>query len=458
MIDIQTALYNILHSRYGRDVRQSIHDGIYQINENANEAVQTAKAMGVGTAISSPTSSSAGYVAGNLYLNDSTWDLWQCIGTDSWVNKGNIKGTKGDRGTDGTNYFVYIRYSQYYDGTDFSVSPTASSQYIGIYSGSSATAPTNKQDYTWAAYVGASGTSSYVHIMYSENADGSNFVSTPTALTKYIGFYSGSSSSAPANKSYYTWSEYVGKSGTGTGDMLKSEYAGSGVSGTVDRALTANTATTATDATNASNLKNSNGTIVSVDAITSKLAKLDTDKSATEGQALAWNDTSKKYEPQTVKGGHDMYKELKDIPKDTEGFVDIPSTDEHVMSAHAIFEVANTKTYIIPILAEVTEQGGTGVGTWCDKEPNTWTNADMTDWIGNRADHPEDVEISALLKTLDADNIEVALMYDPSTNETVYNGGWQLDTTKGCMCIRFGNTITKNANIGIKLTVTTNAN
>lgn len=192
--------------------------------------------------------------------------------------------------------------------------------------------------------------------------------------------------------------------------------------------------------------------------ITSKLAKLDTDKSATEGQALAWNDTNKKYEPQTVKGGHDMYKELKDIPKDTEGFVDIPSTDEHVMSAHAVFEVANTKTYIIPILAEVTEQGGTGVGTWCDKEPNTWTNADMTDWIGNRADHTEDAEISALLKTLDADNIEVALVYDPSTNETVYNGGWQLDTTKGCMCIRFGNTITKNANIGIKLTVTTNAN
>ena len=239
MIDIKEALYNILHSRYGRDVRQSIHDGIYQINENANEAVQTAKAMGVGTDISSPTSSSTGYVAGNLYLNNSTWDLWQCIGTDSWVNKGNIKGKTGDKGVDGINYYIHIRYSDKYDGTGFTASPTASSEYMGVYYGTSQTAPTNKQDYQWTSYVGASGTSAYVHIMYSENADGTGFVSIPTPLCKYIGFYSGPLSSPPANKSYYTWSEYVGKSGTGSGDMTAAEYAPSGVYGKVDNAIKA---------------------------------------------------------------------------------------------------------------------------------------------------------------------------------------------------------------------------
>ena len=239
MIDIKEALYNILHSRYGRDVRQSIHDGIYQINENANEAVQTAKAMGVGTDISSPTSPSTGYVAGNLYLNNSTWDLWQCIGTDSWVNKGNIKGETGLKGADGINYYIHIRYSDKYDGTGFTASPTASSEYMGVYYGTSQTAPTNKQDYQWTSYVGASGTSAYVHIMYSENADGTGFVSIPTPLCKYIGFYSGPLSSPPANKSYYTWSEYVGKSGTGSGDMTAAEYAPSGVYGKVDNAIKA---------------------------------------------------------------------------------------------------------------------------------------------------------------------------------------------------------------------------
>ena len=239
MIDIKEALYNILHSRYGRDVRQSIHDGIYQINENANEAVQTAKAMGVGTDISSPTSPSTGYVAGNLYLNNSTWDLWQCIGTDSWVNKGNIKGETGVKGADGINYYIHIRYSDKYDGTGFTASPTASSEYMGVYYGTSQTAPTNKQDYQWTSYVGASGTSAYVHIMYSENADGTGFVSIPTPLCKYIGFYSGPLSSPPANKSYYTWSEYVGKSGTGSGDMTAAEYAPSGVYGKVDNAIKA---------------------------------------------------------------------------------------------------------------------------------------------------------------------------------------------------------------------------
>ena len=295
MIDIKEALYNILHSRYGRDVRQSIHDGIYQINENANEAVQTAKAMGVGTDISSPTSPSTGYVAGNLYLNNSTWDLWQCIGTDSWVNKGNIKGETGLKGADGINYYIHIRYSDKYDGTGFTASPTASSEYMGVYYGTSQTAPTNKQDYQWTSYVGASGTSAYVHIMYSENADGTGFVSIPTPLCKYIGFYSGPLSSPPANKSYYTWSEYVGKSGTGSGDMTAAEYAPSGVYGKVDHAINADNATnatnatnavnatnatnatTATDATNASNLKKSDGITVDADTINAKLSKLNSD-------------------------------------------------------------------------------------------------------------------------------------------------------------------------------------
>lgn len=293
MIDIAQALYNVLHSRFGRDVRTSIHDAIYQINENANEAVQTAKAMGVGTAVSSSTSSSEGYVAGNLYLNSQTWDLWQCVGVNSWVNKGNIKGTKGDKGVDGTNNYIHIRYSQFYDGTDFTASPTASSQFMGVYYGNSATAPTNKQDYQWTSYVGASGTSAYLHIRYSDSADGSNFVSEPTALTKYVGFYAGTSSSAPANKSYYTWSKYVGDDGDGAGDMLKSEYAGKGIVGTVDKADEARIAATAGSATTAAGLKKTNGETVTADEVSAKITDIDNKitkpTSATKDQVLTYN-------------------------------------------------------------------------------------------------------------------------------------------------------------------------
>ena len=60
---------------------------------------------------------------------------------------------------------------------------------------------------------GTSGTSSYTHIRYSANADGAGFVADPTASTKYIGIYTGTSQTAPANKEPYTWSKYMGDNG-----------------------------------------------------------------------------------------------------------------------------------------------------------------------------------------------------------------------------------------------------
>ena len=61
--------------------------------------------------------------------------------------------------------------------------------------------------------AGHDGQSSYTYIRYSEQSDGTGFVSTPTASTKYIGVYSGTSASAPTNKTAYTWSKYIGDNG-----------------------------------------------------------------------------------------------------------------------------------------------------------------------------------------------------------------------------------------------------
>lgn len=66
---------------------------------------------------------------------------------------------------------------------------------------------------------GTNGTSYYTYVRYSANSDGSNMVTTPTSTTKYIGVYSGTSSSVPAYTSF-TWSKYVGEDGDDGADAI----------------------------------------------------------------------------------------------------------------------------------------------------------------------------------------------------------------------------------------------
>lgn len=65
---------------------------------------------------------------------------------------------------------------------------------------------------------GTPGTSSFTHIRYSANSDGTNFVENPTTATIYIGVYTGTSSTAPTNKSSYKWSKYKGDPGQNGSD------------------------------------------------------------------------------------------------------------------------------------------------------------------------------------------------------------------------------------------------
>lgn len=75
---------------------------------------------------------------------------------------------------------------------------------------------------------GAAGISSYTHIKYSKNVDGTGFVNAPTSETIYIGVYTGSSSTAPLNKESYVWSRYVGAQGD-KGDKGDTGAAGNGI-------------------------------------------------------------------------------------------------------------------------------------------------------------------------------------------------------------------------------------
>ena len=86
MADISTYLAQIMAAVYGEDVRGSIHDAIDIINQ-VSEVVLT-----TGTAVTSASSSSTGFFEDSLYLNTNTWDLWKCVGTDSWNLEGNVEG------------------------------------------------------------------------------------------------------------------------------------------------------------------------------------------------------------------------------------------------------------------------------------------------------------------------------------------------------------------------------
>lgn len=72
--------------------------------------------------------------------------------------------------------------------------------------------------------AGADGTSYYTYVRYSANASGSGMVTTPTSATKYIGVYTGTSSSVPAYTSF-KWSKYVGEDGNDADPLTVTSHA-----------------------------------------------------------------------------------------------------------------------------------------------------------------------------------------------------------------------------------------
>ena len=123
MADISQYLQAILSAVYGEDVRKSIHDAIEIIND-VSEVVLT-----TGTAVDSASSSSTGFYEDSLYLNTNTYELWKCVGIDTWASQGVIKGADGSPGAPGADG------NKWYRGTGISgkaVNPT-------VYSGSGIT-------------------------------------------------------------------------------------------------------------------------------------------------------------------------------------------------------------------------------------------------------------------------------------------------------------------------------
>lgn len=147
-------------------------------------------------------------------------------------------GRDGIAGKDGVSSFTHIAYSNSADGSrDFSTS-NSNREYIGIYVDSKKTDSEDYKSYKWskikgldgkngiAGKAGADGKTPYLHIAYSNSADGSKDFSVNDSNRDYIGQYTDFSKADSTDYKKYSWSkikgEFEGEIG-GRNYLLKSE-------------------------------------------------------------------------------------------------------------------------------------------------------------------------------------------------------------------------------------------
>ncbi len=149
-------------------------------------------------------------------------------GEDGYTPIKGVDYVDGVNGADGRPSYFHVRYSENANGNPMTVSPTATSKYMGAASTSSETAPTSYTSYSWSKVKGedgvngqngingapgANGETSYLHIKYSN--DGKTF--TPNNgedLGAYIGTYVDFTQADSMTFSRYSWKRFVGADGT----------------------------------------------------------------------------------------------------------------------------------------------------------------------------------------------------------------------------------------------------
>lgn len=139
--------------------------------------------------------------------------------------KNGLPGPQGRDGKDGQSTFTHVAYSNSADGSrDFSTSES-SRDYIGIYVDSNKTDSEDYRKYNWskirglkgeqgiAGKQGSDGKTPYLHIAYSNSADGSKDFSVDSPKRDYIGQYTDYSKADSTDYRKYTWSRIKGEKG-----------------------------------------------------------------------------------------------------------------------------------------------------------------------------------------------------------------------------------------------------
>ena len=155
-----------------------------------------------------------------------------------WSDIKGTDGVPGEPGKDGKTLYTWIAYSDNPDGSDMYQQPNEHTLYIGIAVNKETDVEgTDPSEYTWSRFKGetgerglqglqgeqgeqgipgepgkdgADGRTTYFHIKYSANADGTGMTETPSA---YIGTYVDFTAEDSADPADYTWSRFRGFDG-----------------------------------------------------------------------------------------------------------------------------------------------------------------------------------------------------------------------------------------------------
>lgn len=135
-----------------------------------------------------------------------------------------IKGTDyfdGKDGQNGVSSYLWIRYSQNADGSGFVDSPTGA-KYIGVATTTTATAPTTASSYKWTLIKGTdglpgepgdNGKTSYLHIKYSNDGGVTFTANAGEDAGAWIGTYVDFTSADSTNPAAYIWNLVKGEKG-----------------------------------------------------------------------------------------------------------------------------------------------------------------------------------------------------------------------------------------------------
>ena len=139
--------------------------------------------------------------------------LWSKIKGEDGAN-----GVPGAKGSDGRTPYFHTAYANSPTGDrDFSTTNSSDKLYIGTYSDFEVADSNDYRRYKWVKIKGEDGNNgrdgvnSYIHRKYSDNSSGYNMSDNSTL--KYIGIYTGTSAIAPTLPSAYTWSKIKGEDG-----------------------------------------------------------------------------------------------------------------------------------------------------------------------------------------------------------------------------------------------------
>lgn len=140
--------------------------------------------------------------------------------TEWTTSENDRKGEKGDPGKDGKSSYTHVAYSAQPDGSGLSFDPKYNT-YIGIYTDDNPTPSKDPKRYVWAQFRGengAPGRTQYMHIAHTNGLKNENFKDFTTSNPDgrkfvYIGVCVDENEPDPTKPEAYQWTKVEGKQG-----------------------------------------------------------------------------------------------------------------------------------------------------------------------------------------------------------------------------------------------------